>query len=337
MEIKDYRLQIDKIDKELIALLEERFDVAKSIAAYKHEHGLPILDKEREAEKIDALRDACEDEKEKYLEQIFRTIMQESRRYQATIGPEYGVLGRKLPYSFSPMLHEAFGSYEYDIIEKEPEELVDYLNAKSFKGINVTIPYKKAAAPLCDVLSDIARDTGSVNTIVVDEEGRLVGENTDYYGFNYALGREGIEPAGRKCLVLGSGGASATVCKALYEAGASDIVVISRSGSDNYGNLDRHADAEIIVNATPVGTYPDVDEAPLDITQFPKLEAVFDLVYNPLKTKLVLDAEQAGVKACSGLSMLVAQGAKASELFTGRKVSENEIENVIRRIEDGEE
>ena len=217
-----------------------------------------------------------------------------------------GLLGRKLGHSYSPQIHAKLGTYSYSLFEKEPEELEDFLKSGDFSGLNVTIPYKKEVIPYLDELSPRARMLGAVNTIV-RRDGRLIGHNTDYFGFETMLSDSGISIAGKKALVCGSGGASNTAVAVLREQGA-EVVVISRSGPDNYENLDRHADAALIVNATPVGMYPNVAGAAIeDLSVFPKLEGVLDLIYNPARTKLLLDAEKQGLKTANGLKMLVAQ------------------------------
>ncbi len=319
VELKDYRKQIDRIDREIVALLEERFELSSAIGAYKKERGLPVLDAQREAEKIEALMSETSEGKSEYLAAILKEIMAQSRNCQKELGAEssrgdsqdedleYGLLGRTLSHSFSPAIHKMLGGYDYALIEKEPEELADYLRNASFKCINVTIPYKRDVIPFCDRLTDIAAETGSVNMIYRDDEGKLVGDNTDYYGFTCMLRGEGIEVAGRKVLVLGAGGVSGTVRKALADLGAGEVVVISRSGPENYENIGRHSDAQIIINTTPVGMYPNAGKSVIDIDDFPQLEGLADLIYNPLRTKLVQDCDARGVKACGGLVMLAAQ------------------------------
>lgn len=240
MNIKDYRNEMDRIDAEITKLLEERLDVSNAIGAYKLERGIPVLDEVREAEKLERMKAECDPAKSRFLESVFKSIMAESRRWQAAMGPSYGVLGRTLSHTFSPILHKEFGNNEYEAIEKEPEDLKEYLKGGSFKGINVTIPYKKKAIKYCDELGAVAEETGSVNTVVAREDGKLVGYNTDYYGFKYMVNRAEIEVEGCKVLVLGSGGASAACCVALRDMGAKEVVVISRSGENNYKNLDLH-------------------------------------------------------------------------------------------------
>ena len=166
---------------------------------------------------------------------------------------EYGVMGERLGHSFSPAIHRQLGDYDYRTVELAPEEVGPFLQKKAFRGLNVTMPYKKTVIPYCQALSPAAERIGSVNTIVKQPDGSLYGDNTDYDGFLYLLQSAGAQVRGRKALVLGSGGASLTVRAVLADLGVGNAVVISRSGPDNYGNLDRHRDAELIVNATPVG------------------------------------------------------------------------------------
>ena len=229
-----------------------------------------------------------------------------------------GLLGRKLSHSFSPAIHAELGSYPYELIELEPEELPAFLARGEFHGLTVTIPYKKAVVPYLDELSPRARILGSVNTVLKRPDGSLWGGNTDWDGFAYlldgAVRAQGLSLAGKKALVLGSGGASVTVQAVLKEAGAC-VTVISRSGPDNYANLDRHADAVLLVNTTPVGMAPKTGEAPLSLKGFPQLAAVIDLIYNPARTALLLEAEALGIPAWNGLSMLVAQAAESSRIW----------------------
>ena len=243
-----------------------------------------------------------------------------------------GLLGRKLGHSYSPAIHAQLGNYSYGLFEKEPEQLEDFLVNGGWHGINVTIPYKKAVVPYCDTLSPTAQMLGSVNTVVRRPDGTLYGDNTDYDGFAALVRRSGIDAAGCKALVLGSGGASVTVCAVLRSLGA-EVTVISRSGEDNYGNLSRHADAGIIVNTTPVGMYPHNGASPVDLSLFPQCKAVFDLIYNPARTALMLQAETLGIPAFGGLHMLVAQAKRASELFTDTAISDDVIDTIRAALE----
>lgn len=238
-----------------------------------------------------------------------------------------GLLGGKLSHSYSPQIHSFLGSYPYQIYEKAPEELEAFLRQGNFTGLNVTIPYKKAVIPYCQTLSDRAARLGAVNTIVRRGDGALIGHNTDYFGFRSMVQRSGLTVTQKKVLVLGSGGASATAVAVLEELGAT-VVVISRSGENNYGNLSLHSDASVLVNTTPVGTYPNVGIAPVDLSVFPQLEGVLDVIYNPARTKLIMDAEKKGLVTMNGLWMLVAQAKESAEWFTGRQISDTEIDRI---------
>lgn len=235
-----------------------------------------------------------------------------------------GLLGGKLGHSYSPQIHSQLGDYSYELFEKKPEELEDFLKYGDFRGLNVTIPYKKDVIPYLDELSPRAKRIGAVNTIVRREDGSLIGHNTDYFGFEMMVRASGLSIAGKKVLVLGSGGASMPVVAALTEQGA-NVIVISRSGENNYNNLHLHRDASVIVNTTPVGMYPNVGKSPLDLEQFPKLEGVLDIIFNPARTQLLLDAEEKGLVAMNGLLMLVAQAKESAEWFTGKAIPDDVI------------
>ena len=249
-----------------------------------------------------------------------------------------GLLGEKLGHSYSPQIHKRLGDYPYDLYEIPRDRLVEFLKTGDFTGLNVTIPYKKEVIPHLDELSPVAKQLGAVN-VIVRRHGRLIGHNTDYFGFATMLRSSGLAVAGKKALVLGSGGASSVAVAVLREQGA-NVVVISRSGENNYGNLHLHKDAALIVNATPVGMYPNVSASPIDLGLFPQLEGVLDAIYNPSRTQLLLDAEARGLIAVNGTLMLVAQAIEASEWFTGSTISgdaisrihgqlRNQMENII--------
>ncbi len=242
-----------------------------------------------------------------------------------------GLLGKKLGHSYSPRIHAMLGDYEYRLYEKQPEELEDFLRNGSWTGLNVTIPYKKAVLPFCDELSDVAAATGSVNTLVRRPNGTLFGDSTDGFGFARMLDGSGFDPAGDKVLILGSGGACAAVRFVLTARGAHPVV-ISRSGPDNYGNLFLHRDAAAIVNTTPVGMYPDNGASPLSLDGFDSLKAVYDIVYNPERTALMMDAEDRGIPTFGGMTMLVAQAWRSSERFTGAELPDRLIDEITARM-----
>ena len=231
------------------------------------------------------------------------------------------------------MIFDLMGGYEYLLHEREPDGIEALLRQEPFDGLNVTIPYKKDVIPYLDEVDDLARRLGSVNTIVKRPDGRLEGHNSDYYGFSSMVRRSGVDVAGKKALVLGSGGASVTVVAVLRDMGA-DVVIISRSGENNYDNLHLHRDARLIVNTTPVGMYPNTGKAPLNLALFPRLEAVLDLIYNPARTQLLLDAERLGIPGFNGLWMLVAQAKKSAEWFMDRPLPDSLIGEIHRRLRD---
>lgn len=243
-----------------------------------------------------------------------------------------GLLGRKLGHSYSPQIHSFLGDYSYELFEKEPEEVEEFLKHDDFTGINVTVPYKKDVIPCLDELTPRAKRLGAVNTIV-RRDGRLIGHNTDYSGFELMVKRSGLSVSGKKVLVLGSGGASNTAVAVLEEMGA-HVIVISRSGANNYQNLHLHDDAALIVNTTPVGMYPNVGISPVALDIFPGLEGVLDVVYNPARTKILLDTEKRGIVAMNGLLMLVAQAKEAAEWFTDSHIDDaviGKIHATLRR------
>ena len=227
----------------------------------------------------------------------------------------YGLLGEHLPHSHSPQIHARLGNPDYVLFEKEPQAVAPFLAAREFCGINVTIPYKKAVMPLCDVLDARAVEIGAVNT-VVNCDGKLFGTNTDFDGFVFLCNRAGIDMRGKRVIVLGSGGTSHTACAAARHLGAASVRVCGRALPLNYENLYTDAaDAEILINTTPVGMFPHIDACPVDLDRLPQLSGVVDVVYNPLRTRLVCEAEARGIPACGGLTMLVAQAAFADTYF----------------------
>ena len=241
-----------------------------------------------------------------------------------------GLLGRKLGHSYSPQIHAQLADYTYDLFEQEPEQLEAFLKSGDWTGINVTVPYKKDVIPYLDELTPRAKRLGAVNTIV-RRDGKLIGHNTDYFGFEMMVKASGLSVTGKKALVLGSGGASNTAVAVLEELGA-QVIVISRNGENNYDNLHIHADAAIIVNTTPLGMYPHTGITPVDLDLFPQLEGILDVVYNPARTKILLDAEKRGLVTMNGLLMLVAQAKEAAEWFSGTTISDDVIPEIHRTL-----
>ena len=248
---------------------------------------------------------------------------------------EYGLVGERLGHSFSPEIHKLIAGYRYDLIELRPEELKDFFVRKEFCAVNVTIPYKEAVIPLLDAIDDAAKEIGAVNA-VVNKDGALYGYNTDCYGMMSAMLREEILPVGKKVLICGTGGTSKTAAYVARELGAKEVIRLSRSGKNGSATYEEayetHVDAGIIINTTPCGMFPDNASSAIDIAEFPYLSGVFDAVYNPLRTPLVLEAKRRGIHAAGGLYMLVSQAVRASELFVGRVCSKGLAERVYGDI-----
>ena len=245
---------------------------------------------------------------------------------------KFGLLGRKLGHSYSPMIFDLMGGYPYELYEWEPEDIEKLLRNGDFDGINVTIPYKKEVLQYLDEIDPLARRLGAVNTIV-KRNGRLTGYNSDYYGFRSMVLRTRIDVAGKKVLILGSGGASVTVCAVLEDLGA-NTVIISRSGENNYENLHLHKDAALIVNTTPLGMYPNNGVSPLDVSGFPALDGVLDLIYNPARTQLLMECEKYGIPGWNGLWMLVAQAKKSAEWFLDSQLPDQVVFDIHRKLRD---
>ena len=241
----------------------------------------------------------------------------------------YGLLGRKLSHSWSVPIHTALGCQGYRLIELEPDELEGFLRQPNIGGLNVTIPYKRDVMPFCDVIDPMAQAIGSVNTLTRRADGKLYAFNTDAAGFCWMAKRAGIDFTGRKAVILGSGGASLTAQAMAKRLGAREVVVISRSGENNYGNLDRHADAEIVVNTTPVGMYPNTGVSPVDLSSFPRCEGLLDVIYNPRRTALLMQAEARGIPCSDGLPMLVAQAKAAEEHFFEKAIPDSENQRIL--------
>lgn len=241
---------------------------------------------------------------------------------------KYGLLGKHLPHSHSPKIHALLGNSNYTLFEKEEDELADFFSLREFDGINVTIPYKQAVMPLCDCLDSAAIEIGAVNT-VVNCGGKLFGCNTDFDGFIFMCNYAKIDISGKNVLILGSGGTSKTVTAAAKKLGAAKISIVSRSGALNYENVYTDAcDTEIIINTTPVGLYPNIDQKPIELSPFKNLSGVIDVIYNPLRTKLICEAESLNIPCTGGLMMLVAQAAFADRYFRGNRHSGREIAEI---------
>ena len=246
-------------------------------------------------------------------------------------GPmKFGLLGRTLGHSFSPRIHSALGNTNYELFEREPSQLQEFFADPELQGINITIPYKVNALEACDVVDPRAERIGCVNTMV-RKDGKWHGYNTDYDGFVFTLQHAGIDVSGKECIILGDGASSATVHVALEDLGAKNIVHLSRKAAPFYGDAPNYYEtAQIIINCTPIGMYPHNPANLIDITQFSKLEGVVDLIYNPRRTILLLQAEMMEIPHCDGLPFLVAQGVEAANHFQGESFGTKEIEQILR-------
>lgn len=246
-------------------------------------------------------------------------------------GPmKFGLLGRTLGHSFSPRIHSALGNTNYELFEREPSQLQEFFADPELQGINITIPYKVNALEVCDVVDPRAERIGCVNTMV-RKDGKWHGYNTDYDGFVFTLQHAGIDVSGKECIILGDGASSATVHVALEDLGAKNIVHLSRKTAPFYGDAPNYYEtAQIIINCTPIGMYPHNPANLIDITQFSKLEGVVDLIYNPRRTILLLQAEMMEIPHCDGLPFLVTQGVEAANHFQGESFGTKEIEQILR-------
>ena len=246
-------------------------------------------------------------------------------------GPmKFGLLGRTLGHSFSPRIHSALGNTNYELFEREPSQLQEFFADPELQGINITIPYKVNALEVCDVVDPRAKRIGCVNTMV-RKDGKWHGYNTDYDGFVFTLQHAGIDVSGKECIILGDGASSATVHVALEDLGAKNIVHLSRKTAPFYGDAPNYYEtAQIIINCTPIGMYPHNPANLIDITQFSKLEGVVDLIYNPRRTILLLQAEMMEIPHCDGLPFLVTQGVEAANHFQGERFGTKEIEQILR-------
>lgn len=249
----------------------------------------------------------------------------------ATTRP-YGVLGRVLGHSYTPTIYRELAGLDYRKFEREPEELESFVRSGEWEGFNVTIPYKRDLVAYMDELSPVAERMGNINTVVRLPDGRLRGDNTDYYGFKVLVESLGLELADKKAVVFGgSGGAGSTAMMVLTDLGMR-AVSIDRSGKHTYENLDEHADAALAVNCTPVGMFPACPKAPCSLTALPRLEGLVDIVYNPARTALMMEADRLGIPNVGGLLMLVAQAAQAVERYTGRTVGRERIAEVTSSL-----
>lgn len=239
---------------------------------------------------------------------------------------QFGLIGRHLGHSYSPEIHKRLHGHDYQLVPMEPQDLPAFFAQRDFQGINVTIPYKVQAMQYCDALGETAQRARCVNTIVKREDGSLFGDNTDLAGFRFMLRRANIDLTGKHVLILGAGGASQTVQLACADARAASVTIADKDDSKHCPQ------AEILINTSPVGMYPQADASPIDLRDYPKLCAVADLIYNPHRTRLLQQAEQLGLANTNGLSMLVAQAAAAAELFLQQTIADEDTAQVLQSL-----
>ncbi len=248
---------------------------------------------------------------------------------------KYGCIGKKLSHSFSKIIHKKIGLYDYELFEIEENQLEDFLLEKNFAAINVTMPYKEKVIPFLDYISEEAKNIGAVNTIV-KKDGNLYGYNTDFLGMKSLIEKNRIDVKGKKVLVLGSGGTSKTANAVLSALGAAEVITVSRSSRENSISYEQcnklHNDAQIIVNTTPVGMFPNIDNAPIEIDNFYRLEAIVDAIYNPLRTVLVSNGIRKNIKAVGGLYMLVAQAFYAAQFFIDKELDKSIIDKIYNEL-----
>lgn len=250
---------------------------------------------------------------------------------------EYGLIGEKLGHSASPEIHGKLADYSYELCPLTKEEFPTFMKKRDFKGINVTIPYKQDVIPYLEKMDERAKAVGAVN-VIVNRDGKLYGSNTDMPGFMYMVKKNGIDMNGKKVVLLGNGGAAQAVKAAIRELGAAELIVVDVRTFENDNVItyeecfEKHTDADIVVNTSPLGMYPNVDNSPVDLTRFPKCKAVVDIIANPLVTKLVAQARDLGMIGITGLEMLVAQAKYGSEIFQGIEIPEEKIDEIYNSM-----
>ena len=325
-ENKELRDKIDQVDKQIIDLYIARMALTDEVGRKKEAQDLPILDKKRESQMLNKIASNNPDYLNE-LHDLYAAILNSSKQRQENIfnknRANYGLLGRKLGYSYSKEIHEAFGQYKYELIEIRPEELEDFIQRKNLKGLNVTIPYKKAVIPYLDDLTYEAKLMGVVNTIKFEQD-KKIGFNTDFYGFKKLLINKRIFVKDKNVIVLGTGATSKTIEAVLKNMGANKITFVSRKGAINYEKIYDLQDYQVLINATPVGMNPNIDQLLVDLDKMPNISYVCDVVYNPLYSRLVFEAKKRGLAAAGGLDMLFYQAKKSFEIFTGKRINNQE-------------
>ena len=333
MDLQEYRRQLNSIDDQMVDLFTRRMEIVTEIALWKQEQGMPVLDRSREESILQRLA-ALHPEQGENIRRLYEAMFEISREAQsALLKPTFGLLGHPLGHSHSPKIHQKLADYTYTLFDIAPEKLNSFFQEGHFQGLNVTIPYKQRVMEYCEELSPLAKRLQAVNTLVRKPNGGLYGDNTDYAGLKYALRRAGIELINRKVLILGTGATSRTTHAVAGDAGAREIVHVSRKGLVTYGDLSLQTDAEVIINTTPVGMFPHKGESLIDLTQFPHCLGVVDVIYNPQMTPLLLQAKSLGIPFANGLAMLVAQAKASAEIFLNKPVDDAKTEEILQALQ----
>lgn len=319
MDISELRQKINEIDDKLSDLFVARMNVSADIGAYKLEHGMNIRDRRREKEVIDNLSSRVGSIYAPYISALYTQIIEMSRRYQSHLQVvsqiEYGLIGGDVSNSYAKWIHHSMGNSAFGLYSLPLEMLPLLFQKHAFRGLCIGAPYKKEVIRYCDELDSISKKTGCVNTIVKEADNTILGYNTEYDGFVSAAKKEDIDFKNKKIMLLGNGSIASSVQEALKNSGASDILNVTRTGKINFRNYSVHSDIDILINATSVGSSPESDIAPVDISVFSNLCGVIDCVYTPVNTMLILNAKSMNIPCVDGLSILIASSAKSSELF----------------------
>ncbi|NLN55142.1 MAG: shikimate dehydrogenase [Clostridiales bacterium] len=326
--IENLRRQIDSLDEEIKSLLLKRLEIVSEIGKIKGENLIAVKDRRREEEIIKRLTENAGRQGETYIKHIYDSVFEASRNLEER---KYGVVGGESLVSKSPFIHNAFGNPHYSAYPVKPEDLKSFVQNSDLSGYNVTMPHKVSVMEYLDEVSPEAKAIGAVNTVVV-KGNKKIGYNTDYMGFIEALRYHRIRVDGKKVCVLGSGGASKAVRYALGQEKAKEIIVVSRAGEITYADTAVYADAEVLINCTPVGYGQGNSDTPVDISRYANLEGVYDAIYIPDPTRLVFEARQAGINAHNGLYMLIAQAAHSHRLFGLPYPEGGVIEGLYRRL-----
>lgn len=325
MKLDDIREQIDKVDDEIVKLYLKRMQLISDITDCKKQNAVATEDKGREEDILRRITAGVDEEKRKYILSLYERIFHDSKQYQNEHRQSGGglnadcdkkrracLIGKNLPYSFSKSIHEKM-STDYDIVEISEDRLEDFVKTNDYDFFNVTIPYKQKITAYLDGVDKSTKEIGCVNT-VVNFGGNKIGYNTDACGLNYLFTRNGVSIRDKNVVILGTGATSKTARAVCEKMCARKITVVGRKEKNNYSNVDKLTDTQILINTTPVGTYPDCDGQIVDLKIFPNLQFVADVVYNPLRSRLVLQAENLGVACSGGLAMLVCQAVKAEQI-----------------------